>query len=499
MTLLDLLDRRGIEYKRVASLHGGEYHSPCPACGGKDRFHSWPARVSTNATGAVGVWGCRGCNDSGDIISYLIRYEGMSFKDACASLNISATQNEYAPVKLRQKQRNAEFTPTTADLPPTLWQGKNTALVAHAHESLLLRAPAELAWLAARGIDAEAVARYRLGWLPGERGESWYTRPLKAWGLPEDDGKRVFRFPRGLVIPRVDAAGTVIALRIRRTDDDRKGFLPETKYMAFRGAKARPLLILPEGVPLEHVTIVVVEAELDAILIAEAARRAGLPVGALAVLSNNGKPDDAAHHACAAAARVLVAMDFDAAGEKGLGFWLTTYPRARDWPVPAGKDPGDAYKLGVDIALWLGAGLPEAFRPRPVAPAGGPCGGVVCAMPEDGSEHAQAAALLDTGEGAQVAPSAGAADANTGDTVPQEVLRVHGLMCRYDFLFLEVTPESFGVRVPVRWRQSHWDEFKMINEACQSSAVLRWVDAHPVQDGVIDKHNLLARGCNYAR
>ncbi len=58
----------------------------------------------------------------------------------------------------------------------------------------------------------------------------------------------------------------------------------------------------------------------------------------------------------------LIAMDFDEAGAKGLSFWLKNYERAKDWPVPAGKDPGDAFALGVDLALWLQAGLPQSMR-----------------------------------------------------------------------------------------------------------------------------------------
>jgi len=42
MTILDLLEQDGIEPKKVASTHGGEYSSSCPLCGGEDRFRYWP-------------------------------------------------------------------------------------------------------------------------------------------------------------------------------------------------------------------------------------------------------------------------------------------------------------------------------------------------------------------------------------------------------------------------------------------------------------------------
>lgn len=490
LNLLDLLARHNITPKKVASLHGGEYHSACPACGGKDRFHCWPERQSTNAAGLVGVWGCRQCDAAGDILSFLIRYDGMSFKDACALLKIDAKKSEYAPAILHQKQSKPVFAPSKADLPPVLWQEKNTKLVDHAHKTLL-ETPEQLAWLSSRGLDTEAISRYSLGWLAGERGESWYTRPLAAWGLPPDGQKTLFRFPRGLVIPRIAESGTVIAMRIRRLDADREVFAPATKYMAFRGAKAVPLLILPAGATIEQTTLVVVESELDAMLIAETARKAGLPIGALAVLSNTGRPDPSAHRACTAAARLLIAMDFDKAGEKGLPFWLETYPRAKDWPVPVGKDAGEAYSLGLDLRVWLEAGLPEAHRSRLLPLSGSQNEQANAVATTTGSDKTKKFLGAEQGGGAQVAVSNNAAASQA--SIPADVLHVHGLMQRYEFLYLIVGQGTFGIRIPNRWRYENWELSRQITDACLSSGLHRWLDTHPVQDGIIDRHNLLAR------
>jgi hypothetical protein len=44
LMLLGLVHQMGINPKRVSSTKGGEYKSPCPSCGGKDRFTIQPAR-----------------------------------------------------------------------------------------------------------------------------------------------------------------------------------------------------------------------------------------------------------------------------------------------------------------------------------------------------------------------------------------------------------------------------------------------------------------------
>jgi hypothetical protein len=369
--MLSLLADYGVTAKKVAGTHGGEYHSACPVCGGRDRFHCWPQRPSTGTCPLPGVWGCRACDKSGDIIAFLQHAGGLSWKDACARLNIRMDENRPVRLPVRVKAegiRQAE----AKGLPPAIWRERNTKLVTHAHEQLM-NTPSVLEYLAGRGLNAEACARYRLGWLPGEKNKSWYTRPLKAWGLPEAIGEKAFRFPRGLVIPRFSQAEgkeEVIGLRIRRTDADRAEFAPEKKYLAFKGGAVTPLLIPAPGVAPSRAVLVIVEAELDAMLVAEVARAAGLPCGAMALVSNTARPDAAAYAACGQAAALLLSLDLDPkagggakATAKAVAKWRATYPNAKDWPVPQGKDPGDAYSAGVDLALWLEAGLPAICLP----------------------------------------------------------------------------------------------------------------------------------------
>ncbi len=79
--------------------------------------------------------------------------------------------------------------------------------------------------------------------------------------------------------------------------------------------------------------------------------RDGGRIGALAVRSNTRKPDAEAHPLLEGAVRLLVALDYEDSlnGVVGLKGRMDTYPHARCWPPPEGKDPGEAYGLGVNI------------------------------------------------------------------------------------------------------------------------------------------------------
>ena len=69
----------------------------------------------------------------------------------------------------------------------------------------------------------------------------------------------------------------------------------------------------------------------------------------------------------AKSARILVALDADEdkpdgsnPGAEAWPGWRQTYPQARLWPVPVGKDPGEAFALGVDLAEWIAAATPSS-------------------------------------------------------------------------------------------------------------------------------------------
>jgi len=373
--ILDLVRRKVGEGKvrRVSSNKGGEYHSPCPVCDGDDRFHVWPNQdggETAQRAGASGTFWCRACGGGGDIIELLKFMDGLEYGAACRELHIeldeSSHRRGFRPLK-QPKRGDDAWAPTQWKVPSEKWRDHATKLALAAHEQLL-STPRILAYLAKRGLPLEAVQRYRLGYLEGEdKTKTCLYRARAAFDLPERrtaDGTKVrssLWIPRGLTIP-LWSGEEVHRIRFRRRKEDLQD-KKSGKYLCLEGSGQAPMALAPEGVADSLATWVVVEAELDAIAVHHAC---GAKVGVLAALTNLGKPDVAAHRQISKAKLVLVATDFDAPdskgnrpGYKGWLWWKECYPVARRWPVPMGKDPGEAFALGLDLAEWIGAGTPD--------------------------------------------------------------------------------------------------------------------------------------------
>jgi len=371
--ILDLVCRKvnAARVRRVSGAKGGEWHSPCPVCGGDDRFHIWPRQdggATCQRAGVPGTFWCRKCQAAGDAIDLLKFADGLDYRAACQELRIELAGAVRASRRLRQPKRGgASWAPTQWKIPSEKWRAQAAKLAMTAHEQLLAT-PHILAYLAGRGLPLEAVKRYRLGYLEGEdkTGTCLY-RARSAFDLPVKksvDGTKTclsLWIPRGLTIPLWHGQD-VHRIRLRRRKDDlRSG--KDAKYLLLEGSGQAPMALPPVGVAAALATWVVVEAELDACAVHHAC---GGTIGVLASLTNAGKPDASAHEWLAKAKRILVALDSDPpdAGGKRPGYqgwlwWREHYAVARRWPVPQGKDPGEAFALGVNLAKWVAVAEPE--------------------------------------------------------------------------------------------------------------------------------------------
>ena len=388
MNVLDLA-LKNVVLKKVSGTNGGEWQGPCPACGGDDRFHVWPEQNE-----GKGAYWCRVCGKTGDNIQYLRDFCGMSFRDACAELRIDipsgrdywkTPQGLNYLTHLPPQRTKPEFQPVSHTSPADLWQEKAEKFVSWAQAGLQDNMDA-LAWLAGRGINQETAINYRLGWNPGEsngrnygkeRIESaaaWLPetgvdrgidrspaetgatagknkdlyRARKAWGLPDqikDDGRpKALWIPRGLVIPYI-IDGIIHRIRIRRPEG-------EPRYYVLPGSAMSTMLL-----ERTRRAFVVVESELDAIAVAARNDLAG----AVAVGSVSAKPDAETFAVLQGALSILNALDYDAAGAKAMEWWTEQFARCDRWPVPQGKDPGEAIRLEIDLDKWIKMGLPPAM------------------------------------------------------------------------------------------------------------------------------------------
>lgn len=347
-----MLKQKGIEPKRVASTNGGEYASPCPKCGGKDRFRVWPEQDN-----GEGGFYCRGCDKGGDAVQFLVDYCGMSYPEAFKEAGRDMPV-DYGKIDKKYPKKKPAFRPKDVNHPEGVdvekWRQHAGKMVDWAHEKLLNNQD-QLAYLAGRGITVDTIKKYRLGYNPGENGRNAIFRPRESWGLPTvmkgGKPKRLW-IPRGIVIP-VFLDGDLRRVRIRRPNED---LTPDfdTRYYILPGSAMMPMLINPD-----RKSFVVIETELDGCLIDQ---EAGDLVGVLALGSCSLKPDSRSCDALRSSFCILNALDFDGAGAKARTWWDENFDQAKRWPVPVGTDPGEAYQAGLNLRDWLLAGLPPAWH-----------------------------------------------------------------------------------------------------------------------------------------
>lgn len=342
-TILNLIPAGA--FRHVAGTSGGEWHGPCPWCGGRDRFSVWPEHTS-GATG--GRYACRQCGKSGDAIQYLRERDGLSYPDACKALQV-----EPRPLTGSRTAPSApSWEPRQRDMPPVLWQERAGRFVAEC-SARMVPGSEGMKYAASRGLMPETVSRLRIGWNDRDRYED-----REAWGLPQElkeNGKpRRMWLPGGLVIPTRRKAG-LAALKVRRSSWTPEDTLP--KYLAVAGSVPGLALGGGDGRP-----VVVVESELDAVLVHQ---EAGDIVGALALGTASGKPDTDATAYLRAAVRLLVALDFDEAGFKAFPWWRQHFSQSRPWPTPEGKDVGDLASVPGYIRAWVEAAFLE--EPKAIA------------------------------------------------------------------------------------------------------------------------------------
>jgi len=334
MNLIDLVKEAGLTPIRT----GSSYSSPCPSCGGNDRFVIWPDKY----------W-CRRCQKHGDSIQFCRDFLGMSFLEACKKLSIERVFER--PQMIKKEPEIIKI----AHRPPSLWQAKATAFAKWSHENLLSN-PNQIAQLMERGLNMETIIQFGLGFCvdKSQKDPSGFFREKASWGLSDEyKGDRKTKklwLPYGHVIPFLGSDGLVLKLKIRRLDWREGDKWP--KYMEIPGSMQQPSWFgLNDELP-----VAIVEAEFDAMLIHQ---EAGNLCSTLALGGAKKKPDLATDQKLRKSPLLLYALDFDEAGKEQFIYWRKNYSQLRAWPTPKSKSPGDALKEGVDIRQWIANGVFE--------------------------------------------------------------------------------------------------------------------------------------------
>ena len=381
MTLLELVENKPGYKKQSANTWEG----PCPKCGGTKRFVIWTQKD---------IFKCRDCDFKGDLIKYLREVEGYTCREAflamgreclatdCPSYekckgNTAPRRRSHVASAAAPVPKGDDWQPREAKNPAAAWVQKGTEFVEWSHEQLLA-SPEQLRYLESRGLPLSAVQKYRLGFNPGavskgEPGPLFKNR--EAWGLEKkrnDENTRwitVFPIQRGIIIPSFRGED-LYRIRIRRLDEDLAQY-PEGKKPAkylFLDGSGKGLVIRN----LDAKAFLVVESDLCDLLVDHLA--ADL-ICAVPLTSCGIRPDSATAPIFSKAVCILNALDFDprinpetgkheSPGGQNARWWQKHFPRSERWPVPVGKDPGDAFQAGANLREWIISGLPISLQPR---------------------------------------------------------------------------------------------------------------------------------------
>ena len=331
MALLALASEAGLNPKRISSSKGGEWHCPCPSCGGCDRFALWPG---------TGRYWCRQCKRHGDEIQFCRDFLGMSFQNA--QMLIHGSSVSAGDIYF---QKNVKLDSSAIYKPTSTWTGKAEEFVESCHRQLLIDQEASTA-IAARGLTLDAVRMHRIGWNPVT--EFCFH---SDWGLDGDTLRSRLCLPKGLVIPTYDVlgSGSLSKIKIRRADWKEGDKWP--KYHEIPGSSKAPALY---GFRVSQI-VMLVEAELDALLVLQ---ETGGFCACVALGGATKRPDAITAEWLKKRRLILYSLDFDDAGDREYSYWKSSFLQLGKWRSDSHKSPADSFLLGnVNLREWFLAGV----------------------------------------------------------------------------------------------------------------------------------------------
>ena len=298
--LAAVIRARGVELKP----QGGDLVGLCP-------FHD-DHSPSMRVTPGKGLWRCMSCGATGNVIQFVQRFDGVSFRHAYELLKGGGAA-AFSGAPTCQPMKKATIPRLPSPVKPDMDdQAALRQVLDYYHERLRENPPA-LAYLKKRGIAAEAIDAFRLGFvdrtlglrLPhNNRKEGAAIRErLSRLGILRDTGHEHLR--GRVVFPVIAESGEIGTVYGRAIDDggkhDRHLFLPGAQRGIWNAAALRsPEVILTEGI-------------IDALSFWSAGFR-HVTTG----YSAKAVPDELLGALIAAKVqRVLIAYDRDEAGERG--------------------------------------------------------------------------------------------------------------------------------------------------------------------------------------
>jgi DNA primase len=337
------LKKAGTTYKGLCPFHGEKTPS----------FTVTPARDS---------WKCFGCGEGGDIFSFVMKRDGLSFPEA---LKVLAAK---AGVELDERT-------TREDARKKRLRDVLESAIAFYHAVLTSSkvGAGALEYLHGRGFTDETIAKHQLGWAPG----GWDTlarqlasrRDVRGEELVEvglaqprqsSRGGVYDRFRERVIFPIRDANGSPVGLGGRLLEGEGPKYLNSPATPLFDKSRTLYLIDKAKSSIRKSNQAVIVEGYTDALMAHQAgfdnvvaSLGTALTPGQVGLLTRYGK-------------KIALAYDVDAAGEKAGTFGVNALERiipelaasetgveldeVRVVRLPDGKDPDEVVRETPD--LW---------------------------------------------------------------------------------------------------------------------------------------------------
>jgi len=236
ISLTDVVRSRGVSLKKK----GRQLWGLCP-------FHA-EDEPSFAVDEKKGLWNCLGkCQTGGDAFSFVMKSDGINFKEAFALLS------ESQPSKAaNRKEKPIEKEITGADEPTMKTELEYLEKAAAYYHKSLLKNEKAIAYLTSRGITPEAMRVFRIGFVDGSLKDKLNPdgkSNLESLGLLNERGNETMF--GSVVFPLVDAGtNQTVSLYARHIEKRQHLYLSGKRRGVFNpsGAKEAEEIILTESV-----------------------------------------------------------------------------------------------------------------------------------------------------------------------------------------------------------------------------------------------------------
>jgi DNA primase len=302
---------------------------------------------SFNVNSARQIFHCFGCGVGGNVFSFLMRMEGLSFPDAVRRLGekvgIEVEEEAISPTEVRRREERERLLRI------------NEVAGAFYHQILLEDEPGVSGrrYLRQRGYEGETVRAFQLGFAPESRGvlerhlaeKQFSSDDVRQSGLvrPDKQGRGHYElFRNRLLFPIHDLQGKIVAFGGRVLDDSLPKYINSSETAVYHKGQTLYGLYQARDAMRHSGEALVVEGYFDVL----ALHRAGF-AGAVATCGT-ALTSDHAKLLKRYADKVLLIFDEDAAGRqatfRAMDALLSVGLAVSVVAMPAGEDPDSFLK-----------------------------------------------------------------------------------------------------------------------------------------------------------